>query len=353
MYCPKLCRFSCCVAEADNAEAVTPGAKMTLARLAEQGRAVWDEEVAPVFWKCASCLRCQTYCEHDNDVPRMLSQARVRSVHRGVMPPACLEVKSNFHKSGNIEGEDLLERLRRIVPAGRLVPEAQAIFFPGCEAISRRPEVISAAIDCFDLLNIDHIAVFDEEVCCGLPLLHAGYGDEFAAHARGLAAKLSRYKQIVSPCPACVYTLKAVYAEEGIPINARIMHLSDLLGGALGSRKYGGPRVAYHDPCYLGRYLGEYDRPREVLASVTSEVVELYRKEKDAACCGSGGLLERTSPATSRAVAKERIEECRETGADHLVSACPSCITAFKSVGAQIEIEDLTVLVARRLKAQQ
>lgn len=349
MYCPKLCRFSCCVATADNTEAVTPGAKMTLARLAEQGRAGWDGEVAPVFWKCASCLRCRTYCEHDSDVPRMLNKVRGESVMRGISPAVCAQVKANFAGHGNAEGTELLALLRHLVPSRRLVPEAQAVFFPGCEAIARQPEMIRAAISCFDILNIDHVAVFDGAACCGLPLYHAGHLNDFKAHARGLAAKLSRYKQIISVCPSCVYALKALYSELNIPLRAEILHLSSLLEDRLDGKCHDGKPVAYHDPCYLGRYLGEYEAPRAVLATVASEVVELYRSREDAVCCGSGGLLERTSPETARAVAKERMDECRELGVKHLISACPSCLTALQSAESDMVIEDLTVFLARRL----
>ena len=46
--------------------------------------------------------------------------------------------------------------------------------------------------------------------------------------------------------------------------------------------------MVYHDPCYLGRYRGVYDEPREVLAR-RSELLEAPRNREKSFCCGAGG----------------------------------------------------------------
>jgi Fe-S oxidoreductase len=47
-------------------------------------------------------------------------------------------------------------------------------------------------------------------------------------------------------------------------------------------------KVVYHDPCYLGRYRGVYDEPREVLSRAV-EVLEAPRNRERSFCCGAGG----------------------------------------------------------------
>ena len=56
------------------------------------------------------------------------------------------------------------------------------------------------------------------------------------------------------------------------------------------SRKRQGQKIVYHDPCYLGRYRGVYDEPREVIA-LSGEVIDPPRSRERSFCCGAGGGL--------------------------------------------------------------
>ncbi len=49
-------------------------------------------------------------------------------------------------------------------------------------------------------------------------------------------------------------------------------------------------KVTYHDPCIMGRHMGIYDEPRELISSVPGvELVEMYSNREHALCCGAGG----------------------------------------------------------------
>ncbi len=63
-----------------------------------------------------------------------------------------------------------------------------------------------------------------------------------------------------------------------------LARLQDKLPAAAGERE----RVVFHDPCYLGRYRGVYDEPREVIARY-GEVENPGRTRERSFCCGAGG----------------------------------------------------------------
>jgi heterodisulfide reductase subunit D len=116
-------------------------------------------------------------------------------------------------------------------------------------------------------------------------------------------------------------------------------------------------KVAYHDPCYLGRNTGVFEEPREIIKSIPGvELVELPNNRNFSNCCGGGGNVEMVDPDLSAAVAQRKIEEIRSTGADTVVSSCQQCLRAIdagaRRAGVELNVLDLTRLVAKSLTQQ-
>ena len=111
-------------------------------------------------------------------------------------------------------------------------------------------------------------------------------------------------------------------------------------------------KITYHDPCHIGRHMGIYEQPREVLKRIPGiELIEMDRNRQNAWCCGSGGGVRSAFNELSAFAAKERIEEAKETTAEAIVSCCPFCLNQFKNNIENNEIQalDLSELVKRVL----
>jgi len=114
-------------------------------------------------------------------------------------------------------------------------------------------------------------------------------------------------------------------------------------------------RVTYHDPCRLGRFLGIYDQPRQVIAALGLELVEMDHHRGRALCCGTVGWT--NCGAVAKSIQVDRLREARATGAQVLVTACPKCQIHFRCaiddacLGQEVamEIKDLTTVVAELL----
>jgi Fe-S oxidoreductase len=89
-------------------------------------------------------------------------------------------------------------------------------------------------------------------------------------------------------------------------------------------------KVTYHDPCHLGRHMNLYEIPREVISKLPGvELIEMKRNRENAWCCGAGGGVKSQFSDLALDIAKDRINEAIDAGADILTTSCPFCIGNF------------------------
>ncbi len=86
-------------------------------------------------------------------------------------------------------------------------------------------------------------------------------------------------------------------------------------------------KIAYHDPCNIGRKSGGYDAPRELLALTCQEVVELIPNREDGVCCGGGGGFLQDSHSTPKRMitGKPKADQMKATSLPNIATACLSC----------------------------
>jgi Fe-S oxidoreductase len=113
-------------------------------------------------------------------------------------------------------------------------------------------------------------------------------------------------------------------------------------------------RVTYHDPCYLARHNRLTEPPRQVLAALGCDLVEMPRNGLNTFCCGAGGgRIWMTGPEQAERPSESRIREAVALGVDHFVVACPKDFVmytdAVKTTGNEdrITVIDLIQLVDR------
>ncbi len=228
-----------------------------------------------------------------------------------------------------------------------------------------RPTAIArAAVAVLNRLGIEPVVV-PEERCCGHDLLWSGDEESFQALAAANAAafKARGVRRIVTPCAECARTWRLDYPQAVPGYRPRVEHLAEFVAAQLesGESPFAGAeesRLSYQDPCRLGRHLGVYEAPRQVLGAIPGvELHEMAASGRDAVCCGTSGFL--SCDAASRGLQLGRLASAREAGAETLITACPKCWIHFTCAqagerrrGAEppaVEVEDLTVFLSQRL----
>jgi Fe-S oxidoreductase len=115
--------------------------------------------------------------------------------------------------------------------------------------------------------------------------------------------------------------------------------------------------IAYHDPCYLGRYNDEYEAPRNIIRALSDvRLVELPRSRSKSFCCGGGGGNTWYTVEAEKKCSVIRIDEAQQLSPDILAAACPYCISMFEDASKvlgtseKMSIRDIAELVAEALE---
>ena len=195
--------------------------------------------------------------------------------------------------------------------------------------------------------------VLKKERCTGDPARRLGNDLVFGqlAEENLEAFRQSNVKKVVSICPHCVRTIAEDWREFGVQVE--IEHHSEFLARhPIDSTPREKERVVFHDPCYLGRYRGIYDEPRQVIAQ-NAEVLDPPRSRERSFCCGAGGGLVFLGEETGQRVNETRARELASTGATIVGTACPFCQSMFRDALAANSANSPRLLDIAQIAAAQ
>jgi Fe-S oxidoreductase len=199
--------------------------------------------------------------------------------------------------------------------------------------------------------------ILDNEGCCGSVLLRTGFQDDALEIMQETLNHLKGEKVLVS-CAGCYRTFKIDYPEL-LGEEIEVIHTSQFFHQLIQEGKIQPvlteDEVTYHDPCHLGRHMGEYEIPRRVIEPY-SKLMEMERNREHARCCGAGGGVRSAFPVLSSEIARMRIEDAKSTGAKTLVTCCPFCILNLDSAqppeNDAINVMDLSQFLLIRLNGE-
>ncbi|MDG2172813.1 MAG: (Fe-S)-binding protein [Flavobacteriaceae bacterium] len=239
----------------------------------------------------------------------------------------------------------------------------EVLFWVGCAGSfdDRAKKITKAFVKILNSINVDFAVLGQEESCSGDPAKRAGNEFLFQMQAISNIEVLNSYdvKTIVTTCPHCFNTIKNEYPSLGG--NYKVYHHTQFLKKLLNDGRlkikggsYKGKRITYHDPCYLGRANNEYEAPRELIAKLEAELIEMKRCKSNGLCCGAGGAqMFKDAEKGNKEVNIERTEDVKETNTEVVATGCPFCNTMLTDGAKTIEEErkisvmDISELIAK------
>jgi len=287
-------------------------------------------------FQCTTCGACEYQCPVGIQHLPIIIGLRRGAVNTGKWEDRHgTELFLNLERHGNSLGFAHTEREKFIQKNGLPVYDGSQEYclWLGCMG-SYDPqgrEIVLALAQILRELGIT-FGVLRKEQCTGDPVRRLGNDFLFQqlAQANLEHIRASGVAKMLSICPHCVRTIGEDWREFGAA--PPIEHHSELLAryaARLPGNTANREQVVYHDACYLGRYRGIYDQPRQVI-ELWGRLIEPPRARQHGFCCGAGGGMMFLGEEKGQRVNQARAQELLATGASVVAAACPFCNSMLK-----------------------
>ncbi len=315
-----------------------------------------DERLKPMsdnVWLCTSCNSCTLFCPKLINCANSVVEDRGLLVEMGAIPRTVKDVLESVMKYHNPMGTHQSKRMAWAeglnVKTYPSVSKADVLFFVCCSTAYdvRNREIARTMVTLFDKLGVDYATLGEEEWCCGDHILRMGEKGLFEMLAEHNVVMFQKFNanRIVTLSPHCYNTFKNDKPYKDLALN--VQHYTQFLAeavenGRLKPTKTYNRRVAYHDPCFLGKRNQIYEEPRRILKSIKGlELIEMKRTREASFCCGGGAgrvWTEEAEPEKRPCV--DRLKEALELGVEVIAVTCPFCVTTLEDAVKVLEVDD-------------
>lgn len=282
------------------------------------------EKQKEASWECLTCGLCSQHCPQKVDYLSFVRGLRAGNTdedeiaHKSVFTLLC-ELMAKYPKSNGVP----------IDFEGETDENSEIAYFPGCidffdcflDVGVNFHEIGNASIKMLNRIGIKPRLLSLK--CCGHDVLWQGRIDLFEELRRYNTEKIGKggVKTLITSCAECFRTFSMDYK-----LNCEVVHLSQILERNLDklNLKVKNSQVTYHDACRLGRHMGVFDAPRNVLKTVKGlDLKELNDAREDSQCCGVSAWISCNTEA--KVLMVEKLDSAISTGAETLITTCPKC----------------------------
>lgn len=327
--------------------------KFSPASIVERALIGIEDEVLKTgdIWKCLSCGLCHMICPSGVDFLSFIRELRNIArengnvgitTHEGIfesMPKLLLENDIEVEWMKNAEIDD----------------DSDVLYFAGClpffdvmfkEVGFDGKKIAESTVSILNKYGIKPSVIYG---CCGHDAFWNGDENLFNSIVKKNMKKVreKNASKIIFSCPECYSIFKKYYPE----IDAELMHISEFMARQEIKGEENGEEYTFHDSCRLGKHLGIYNEPRDVLKKVGIDIKEMEHNREMAVCCGTSTWM--SCDWKSEEIRKGRIEEALKV-ADAMITTCPKCQIHFKCTlsheNKKLEVKDFVEVIAERIK---
>ena len=332
------CSSYCTVASSFNGvETWSAKGRMLLIRAVANRELPISPKIIDIIYTCSNCGLCFVECLQHSELRKVIQAAR-RQIALAKSTPKIFETAAaNILRVGDPSGT-LSQKRRsswlRMVSNPSSKKKAEVLYWVGCTVGARTPKTAEAVTHILNRAEVDYALLGKKEGCCGYILLASGLWNQAKENAVRLVEKISKTEamQIVTSCAGCYYMFSELFAETlDVEMPCEVLHVSQFMENLIGKKLLDfrdfEAKVAYHDPCSLGRHTEVYNAPRNILNEIPGvQFVEMALSKDRSRCCGGGGGLWSYNNRVSLNSAFNRLaEDVLPLNVNVLATACPTC----------------------------
>ncbi|WP_026499769.1 (Fe-S)-binding protein [Caldibacillus debilis] len=341
-------------------QAGSSGGQQSAASLAYQPSLIGDVITEEEIWACTTCRNCEDQCPVMNEhVDKIIDLRRYLVLTEGRMNPDAQRAMQNIERQGNpwglnrkekenwreLRGDVYIPTVKELKKKGE---DFEYLFWVGSMGSydSRSQKIALSFAKLMNIAGVKFAILGNKERNSGDTARRLGNEYLFQELAMANIEEFEKngVKKIVTIDPHAYNVFKNEYPDFGF--TGEVYHHTELLlkwvkEGRLVPKYPVNETVTFHDSCYLGRYNGVYDAPREILKSIKGvKFVEIERNRENAMCCGAGGGLMWMEENTGHRINVARTEQALKVNPDIISSACPYCLTMLSDGTKAKEVED-------------
>lgn len=343
--------------------------KLIAADNSEANQSLVPNPIDPeVLWSCTSCRACEEACPVMIEyVDKIVEMRRHMVLMKGEFPVEVQNTFRNMETNGNPWGISFDDRALWAetldVPSLAEKPEVDVLYWVGCAGSfdDRNKKVSTSVVKLLKKAGVDFAILGKEETCTGDAARRIGNEYLFQTLAKQNVETMNKYKFniVLAQCPHCFNTIKNEFPQFGG--NFKVMHHSEYLAqlikeGRINPSQEIAKKVTYHDSCYLGRYNGVYEEPRQILKAIPGmQVKEVPLSKEVGRCCGAGGGRMWMEETIGIRVNHKRLEDLQTVNPETIASGCPFCLTMVKDAATdkevQVETKDIAEILAESIES--
>ncbi len=348
-YC-LMCGQACPVRRVTRNEATSPHGWALLVASVQRGMLTWNAETVDVLYRCADCGNCQGNCATDRPLPYAIQAARAEIVRLGKGPAALAALDEKLRAWGNPYGA-----VKHDNPVRDNNAPSSTVLFVGDSAHFETPEIVRAAEKLLRAVKVD-AAPFGAGLSNGYLPYTLGLWDTARKLARETVAALNELgaARVITLGPRDAHTFIHIYPELGVEMPQDVVTLVKVLANAghlldLETRTSGA--YTYHDAAHTVRLPGHAAAARAVAEwAMGGAPREMLMRENLATPIGTTGGLQFSQPVLAAALARTRIQEARETGAEIILTDDPMDTATLEQYADGLEVLNLYRVLAGQLQ---